>query len=38
MILVEDPQNNLYIVMQDGIDIALFSNREQAQNFIDNAN
>ena len=38
MILVEDPQNNLYIVMQDGIDIALYSNREQAQNFIDNAN
>jgi hypothetical protein len=38
MILVEDPQNNLYIVMQDGIDVALFSNREEAQNFIDNAN
>ena len=38
MILVEDPQNNLYIVMQDGIDVALFSDREEAQNFIDNAN
>ena len=38
MTLVEDPQNNLYIVMQDGIDVALFSNREEAQNFIDNAN
>ena len=38
MILVEDPQNNLYIVMQDGIDVALFSNKEEAQNFIDNAN
>ena len=38
MILVEDPQNNLYIVMKDGIDIALFVSREEAQNFIDNAN
>ena len=38
MILVEDPQNNLYIVMEDGIDIALFSSKEEAQNFIDNAN
>ena len=38
MILVEDPQNNLYIVMEDGIDITLFSSKEEAQNFIDNAN
>jgi len=38
MILIEDLQNNLYIVMQDGIDVALFNSREEAQNFIDNAN
>jgi hypothetical protein len=38
MTLVEDPENSLYIVMQDGIDVALFNNKEEAQNFINNAN
>ena len=37
MIIVEDTLNGLYIVMKDGIDVTLFSTREEAQNFIDNA-
>lgn len=27
-----------YYVMQDGIDVAIFTSQEEAQNFIDNAN
>lgn len=32
-----DLENDLHIVMLDGIDVAMFNSLQEAQNYIDNA-